>query len=136
MAEGFARVHGAHVIAPQSAGLAPAASIAPLTHKVMLEKNIDIHDLSPRSLDEVTGGLDLIINMSGRELPFKTRAPVEPWDVRDPIGESVQVYRAVRDDIEQRIIRLVASLDRRKPPASADGPATTQVDSRRRAPGK
>ena len=135
MAEGFARVHGAEVIAAQSAGLAPAAAVAPLTHQVMLEKNIDIQDLSPRSMDEVTGGLDLVINMSGHELPFKTRAPVEHWAIRDPIGESVQVYRAVRDEIEQRVIELVASLRARKPPGSAGLPEAP-VDTRRGAPGK
>lgn len=135
MAEGFARVHGADVVVAQSAGLAPAATVAPLTHKVMLEKNIDLHDLSPRSIDEVMGGIDLIINMSGHELPFRTRAPVEHWEIRDPIGESVQVYRTVRDEIEQRVIELVASLRARKPPASSGRPGA-RVDTRRRAPGK
>ncbi len=135
MAEGFARVHGADAIIAQSAGLAPAASVAALTHKVMLEKNIDIHDLSPRSIDEVMGGLDLIINMSGHELPFRTRAPVQHWEIRDPIGESVQVYRTVRDQIERHVIELVASLRARKPPGSSSRPGA-RVDTRRRAPGK
>ena len=102
MAEGFARAHGSGVIEPQSAGLAPARTIASLTHKVMLEKNIDMQYISSKGLDEIMGGIDLIVNMSGEDLPFKTRAPVERWDIRDPIGQSKQVYREVRDEIEQR----------------------------------
>jgi len=81
------------------------------------------------------GGIDLVINMSGHELPFKTRAPVEHWDIRDPIGESVQVYRAVRDQIEQRVIELISSLRARKPPGSASRP-DARVDTHRSAPGK
>jgi len=136
MAEGFARAYGGDLMSAQSAGLAPAASIAPLTHKVMLEKNIKLGDLSPRSLDEVMGGVDLIINISGHELPFKTRAPVEAWDVRDPIGESEQVYRQVRDEIERRVKKLIGSLRSRKPPASAERPGAQRVDSQGRAPRK
>ena len=136
MAEGFARAYGADLITPQSAGLAPAASIAPLTRKVMLEKNIKLEDLAPRSLDEVMGGVDLIINISGHELPFKTHAPVEDWVVRDPIGESEKVYREVRDEIERRVKKLISSLRSRKPPASAERLGGHRVDSQGRAPRK
>ena len=136
MAEGFARAYGGDLIAPQSAGLAPAAAIAPLTHKVMLEKNIKLEDMTPRSLDQVMGGVDLIINISGHELPFKTHAPVEEWDVRDPIGESERVYREVRDEIEGRVKKLLASLRTRKPPTSAERTAPQRVDSQGRAPRK
>jgi hypothetical protein len=50
--------------------------------------------------------VDLIINMSGYELPVeKSGGAVEEWDVRDPIGESEEVFREVRDEIEQRVLR-------------------------------
>ena len=136
MAEGFARAYGGDLVIAQSAGLAPAGSIASLTRKVMKEKNISLGDLAPRSLDEVMGGVDLIINMSGDELPFKTHAPVEVWEVRDPIGESEKVYRQVRDDIEQRVKHLISSLNARKPAASVERPATPRVDSQGRSPRK
>ncbi len=136
MAEGFARAYGGDLVAAQSAGLAPAGSIARMTHKVMLEKDIKLDDLSPRSLDQVMGGVDLIVNMSGDELPFKTHAPVENWEVRDPIGESEKVYRQVRDDIEQRVKKLLSSLRARKPPATAGRPEAPRVDSRGGGPRK
>ena len=116
MAEGFARVYGSDVIAPHSAGLAPAVSIAPLTRTVMLEKNIDIGDAFPKALDfAMRQGVDLIVNMSGRKLPPQSAVEVQDWDVRDPIGESEEVYRTVRDEIEQRVMRLILDTRRRAP---------------------
>ncbi len=123
MAEGFARTYGSDVLIAQSAGLAPAIVVAPLTHKVMLEKDIDLGDLYPKDLDHVREPADLIINMSGYPLPGQTHVPVEEWKVRDPIGESEEVYRAVRDQIEQKVRELVEALRTRK---AANG---TQVDT-------
>jgi len=136
MAEAFARAYGGDVMVAQSAGLAPARTIASLTQKVMQEKNIDLKDLSSKGIDEIVGGIDLIVNMSGEDLPFKTRAPVQRWDIRDPIGESKQVYRDVRDEIEKRVGDLIASLRGRKPAGSAARPAAARVDSRGRTPRK
>ena len=132
MAEGFARTHGADILVAQSAGLAPAMSVAPLTHKVMLEKNIDLGDLYPKAVDQVIEGAELIVNMSGHELPLKTKVTVEEWDLRDPIGESEEVYREVRDQIEERVLRLIETMRSRKPPASAGAPNAARVDTRRR----
>jgi arsenate reductase (thioredoxin) len=118
MAEGFARAHGSDVLEVQSAGLAPAMAVVPLTHHVMLEKNIDLGDCYPKELEHVEGEIDLIINMSGHDLPQRTGAQVEVWEVRDPIGESDQVFRQVRDEIEQRVLDLIGRLRSRKPAAS------------------
>jgi arsenate reductase len=146
MAEGFARAYGADVLSAHSAGLAPALAIQPLTHKVMIEKNIDLGQIYPKSIDMLQGDFDLVINMSGHARPFETKAQVEDWNVRDPIGEPEEVYRQVRDEIEQRIMRLVLGMRSRKPPKSEvqapetpgrkahtqAGPAA--VDTRRRTP--
>lgn len=131
MAAGFARAYGADVVAAESAGLAPAMVVASLTHKVMLEKNIDLGEDFPKSLDMIVlSDVDIIVNMSGYPLPIKTEARVENWTLRDPIGESEDVYRQVRDQIEQRVMRLILELRARKPAAS-QSPA---VDTHRRSP--
>jgi protein-tyrosine-phosphatase len=133
MAEGFARSLGSDVLIAQSAGLAPALAVAPLTHYVMLEKNIDLGDCYPKELARVEGEFDLTINMSGYELPPHPSAQVEDWKVVDPIGESEQVFRQVRDQIEQRVQQLVARLRSRKPAGSEARPAASEeVDTRRR----
>jgi arsenate reductase (thioredoxin) len=132
MAEGFAKTYGADVIEATSAGLAPAISIAPMTRQVMLEKNIDIGDAFPKGVGMVIpGGIDLIVNMSGHKLPAKTAAPVEDWEVRDPIGQSEAVYRKTRDEIERRIMTLILSIRKRE---AAEQESDTRVDTRRRRP--
>ena len=118
MAEGFARAHGSDILDVQSAGLAPALAVVPLTHHVMLEKNVSVGYCFPKELELIEGPLDLIINMSGYDLPIETHAQIEVWDVRDPIGESEQVFREVRDQIEQRVVDLIDRLRSRKPVAS------------------
>jgi arsenate reductase len=117
MAEGFARAYGSDVLIAQSAGLAPALAVVPLTHQVMLEKNIDLGDLYPKEF-ELEDGIDLVINMSGHELPLREGVAVEVWEVRDPIGESIEVFRRVRGEIEQRVRDLIERLRTRKPAAS------------------
>jgi arsenate reductase len=132
MAEGFARTLGADVLIAQSAGLAPAMAVAPLTHHVMLEKNIDLGDCYPKELEHVEGEIDLTINMAGYDLAPHSGGQIEAWDVRDPIGESEKVFRQVRDDIEQRVLQLVERLRSRKPASSEALAAGAPVDTRRR----
>ena len=108
MAEGFARAYGSDVLSAGSAGLAPATAIPPLTYKVMQDKNIPLAGQFPKGLDTWAGSsFDLIANLSGRKLPSAIAAPVEDWDVRDPIGAEEEVYREVRDRIEGLVMRLV-----------------------------
>jgi arsenate reductase len=133
MAEGFARTYGSDVLQAQSAGLSPAMAVAQLTHKVMLEKNIDIGDVFPKNFELAISNAELIINMSGFELPVKPVVPVERWEIRDPIGESEDVYREVRDQIEQRVMQLILALRARKQTEPA---GRSKVDTRRRSLGQ
>ena len=133
MAEGFARTYGSDVLQASSAGLAPAMALAPLTHQVMLEKNIDVGNVFPKDFKTVVGAADMIVNMSGFELPIKTTVPVEHWEIRDPIGESEEIYRQVRDEIEQRVMQLILTMRVRKQNKPA---ASRKVDSRRRSLGQ
>jgi protein-tyrosine-phosphatase len=135
MAEGFARAHGSDILDAQSAGLAPAIALAPLTHAVMLEKDIDLGDFYPKEfgfIQATVDSADLIINMSGYELPLKNPAPVEEWDVSDPIGESEEIFREVRDEIERRVLLLIETLRSRKTVASETVSTAARVDSRSR----
>jgi len=134
MAEAFARTHGSDVLEAQSAGLAPALAVAPLTQTVMLEKDIDLGDYFPKEMAEIQGSVDnvdLIINMSGYELQLKKPVPVEEWDVHDPIGEPEEVFREVRDEIERRVLQLIETLRSRKAVAS-EAANSIRVDSLRR----
>jgi arsenate reductase (thioredoxin) len=135
MAEGFARAHGSDVLEARSCGLAPALALAPLTHLVMLEKDIDVGDIYPKELGRMQGSaenVDLIINMSGYDLQLQSPVPVEEWDVRDPIGEPEEFFRDVRDEIEQRVLRLIETLRSRKTVGSETVSSASRVDTRRR----
>ncbi|MCC7500057.1 MAG: arsenate reductase ArsC [Bryobacterales bacterium] len=110
MAEGFARVYGGDVLKAASAGLAPAMIISPLTHQVMREKGVSTAGHFPKDIKLLDlEKFDLIVNMSG--LPFRgTAEKVEDWVVRDPIGANEAVFRQVRDEIEQRVQKLIIQL--------------------------
>src|SRR5688572_4507644 len=114
MAEGFAKTYGKDVMAVKSAGLAPAEIISPLTIRGMLEKNIQLEGHFPKPLSEFAlRDFDLIVNMSGYDMPRKTTVEVREWKVQDPIGESEEVYRKVRDLIENLVMHLILDLRRK-----------------------
>jgi len=127
MAEGFARRYGDDVIVAASAGLAPAAGIARDTARVMDEKNIDVRDQFPKSLKHLgRAEFDLVINMSGFELPDSVTAPARDWDVEDPMGEDFETYCKVRDQIEVLVMSLILEL-RRARKAFSVGQATRGI---------
>jgi arsenate reductase len=113
MAEGFARLYGSDVLIASSSGLAPTEIVVRETIECMREKGVDLSEHFPKRYDpHTTVNLDLIINMSGYDLPEPTVAPVRNWIVRDPIGQSEQVYRDSRDSIERQVMQLILQLRR------------------------
>ena len=113
MAEGFARTYGKDVIRPYSAGVAPASCLPPLTSAVMLEKGIDLDSHYPKAIDEVgVPRFDIVVNMSGFDLPWVDRAALREWQIEDPIGQPDKVYRRVRDEIETKVMALILELRR------------------------
>jgi protein-tyrosine-phosphatase len=118
MAEAFARQLGAGVVEASSAGLYQAPIIQPETLQVLaecgIEPGIAMALGPPRSLLQVDpAGVDLIVNMSG--------VPLDPllnsftgqqivWQVRDPIGQSIEVYRSARNQIEKKVTELLEQL--------------------------
>lgn len=117
MAQGFARCYGGDVMQAESAGLSPAAIIQPLTYEVMLEKNVSLDGQFPKDLSSVgVANFQILVNMSCVKLPSRIPIEVREWKVEDPIGREVQVYRAVRDQIEQLVMRLILELRRESKP--------------------
>jgi arsenate reductase len=111
MAEGFARAYGQGFWEVESAGLMPAIIIAPLTRRVMDEKQINLGEQFPKPLDWVRPEtFDLVVNLCGCTLPETLQVPIRNWDVDDPIGRSEKVYRKVRDEIEGLVRALLEEL--------------------------
>ena len=110
MAEAFARARGADVMEVQSAGVSPATMIAPLTKQTLAERSVNIGDQFPKGLDIIRRQpFDLVVNMTGIPVPLPG-ARIVDWVVPDPIGQKESVYRAVADQLEGLVMRLILEL--------------------------
>jgi arsenate reductase len=114
MAEGFANHYGSDVLRALSAGLAPTQKAPHETVAAMGEMNVDVSRHVPRRYDPFEAvDCDVVVNMAGFKLPGPAPKEVIEWNVRDPYGASIEAYRTVRDDLEQRVMRLILDLRRR-----------------------
>jgi protein-tyrosine-phosphatase len=111
MAEGFAHEYGADIVTAESAGLAPAGMVVDETVRTMADKSVDISAQYSKAfrLDEANE-CDLVVNMSGLGLPDGIQTTVIEWNVRDPIGQSDDVYTQVRDQVEALVTDLIWKL--------------------------
>ncbi len=111
MAVGFARAYGDDVLIASSAGLSPAAIVQPLTTQVMSARNVRLEGQFPKGMEILLREqFDLIVNMSGQKLPVAPGAKTRDWPVRDPIGQTETVYKAVAEQIEGLVMRLILEL--------------------------
>jgi protein-tyrosine-phosphatase len=124
MAEAIARHKAADVIEPSSAGLLPFGTIPATTLDVLRERGISFEGQNSKPLrsDEMSRA-DLVINMTGQagSAIFTEPVPrVEDWDVGDPYGFNLSVYRGICDQIEARVEDLARRLRRKALPTTAD----------------
>ena len=108
----FERVaQGRHTAA--SAGTTPAEHVHPEVVEAMGELGIDLADRTPRALDrQMAERADVVVTMGcGDECPYIPGKRYVDWELRDPTGLPVDQVRAIRDEIGQRVKRLVAELD-------------------------
>jgi arsenate reductase (thioredoxin) len=111
MAEGFARVLGAGKIEVSSSGL-EASHIDPITIEVMAEVGIDISKQTSKALSEFNPeDYNGVISLCGCgvNLPpaWVTREIFEDWQLEDPEGHDIEQFRIVRDQIKQRVQKLI-----------------------------
>jgi len=96
-----------------SAGLAPMPGIAPNTVIAMDEMNVDVSGHVPRPYHPLeAAAYDIVVNMAGFKLPGPAPRDVIEWQVNDPYGAPMDTYRTVRNDLEQRVMRLILDLRR------------------------
>ena len=114
MAEAIARHSAADVIVASSAGLVPFGEVPNTTLAVLQERGIAADGLHSKPLrSEDLSAADMIINMTGRSGAAIFTEPVanlEDWDVGDPYGFNLAVYRSIRDQIEARVEDLARRL--------------------------
>jgi arsenate reductase len=112
MAAGWLRHLAGDTVEVRSAGSAPADTINPAAVEVMREVGIDITDQKPKILEyEVAQHSDVIVTMGcGDTCPVFPGKRYEDWKLDDPAGRDVDAVRPIRDDLEQRVRRLLAQL--------------------------
>jgi arsenate reductase len=114
----FARAGGGRHRA-LSAGTTPAAHVHPEVVTVMNELGIDLAGRTPQLLTrERAEQADLVITMGcGDECPVIPGKRYIDWELTDPAGQPIDQVRAIRDDIDHRVHRLVEELDEDPSPA-------------------
>jgi len=98
----------------RSAGTEPADRVHPVVVAAMQEEGIDLSGRTPRLLDdELARWADVVITMGcGDACPVIPGKRYIDWDLQDPKDLPLDDVRAIRDDIESRIVGLVKDLDR------------------------
>ena len=96
-----------------SAGTTPAERVHPEVIEVMDELGIDLAGRTPRALDRAMAEhADVVVTMGcGDECPYIPGKRYLDWDLQDPKGLPIDQVRAIRDEIEGHVGRLVAKLD-------------------------
>ncbi|MFN6465549.1 MAG: arsenate reductase, glutathione/glutaredoxin type [Nostoc sp. DedVER02] len=114
MAEGFTRILGEGKVGVASSGLA-ASEVDPITVEVMSEIGIDISNQTSKALSDFNADdYNAVISLCGCgvNLPeeWVLRDIFEDWQLDDPAGQSIEVFRRVRDEVKERVVKLIESL--------------------------
>ena len=112
MAAGYLQHLAGDRIEVMSSGSAPKDQINPVAAEVMLEEGIDISRNEPKILtDEQVQASDVVITMGcGDACKFYPGKRYEDWELADPAGQDADTVRVIRDDIRQRIEKLISEL--------------------------
>jgi len=114
MAAAFLAHHGGDRVIVRSAGSAPADDINPAVVEAMNEVGIDLRaaGATPKKLsDAAVEASDVVVTMGcGDACPFYPGKRYEDWKLDDPAGQGVDSVRPIRDEIERRILGLLAEL--------------------------
>jgi protein-tyrosine-phosphatase len=112
MAAGWLRQLAGDQVEVCSAGSEPADRINPVAVAAMAEVGIDIAGEQPKVLTvDTVREADVVITMGcGDTCPIFPGKRYEDWELTDPAGQPIEVVRQVRDDIHDRIMRLLAEL--------------------------
>jgi protein-tyrosine-phosphatase len=92
-----------------SAGTHPAEHIHPVVVDAMLEEGIDLSNAKPHKLtSELAQGAEMLVTMGcGDECPYVPGLRRDDWPLPDPKGQGIEAVRRTRDEIKERILRLL-----------------------------
>ena len=93
-----------------SAGTHPAEHVHPVVVDAMRELGIDLSHAKPQKLTAALAqDAEMLITMGcGDECPYVPGLRRDDWPLPDPKGQGIETVRQTRDEIKQRVVRLLA----------------------------
>src|SRR5262247_1481477 len=112
MAAGFLERKAGETVRILSAGGEPADQLNPAVVEAMSEVGIDVSAERPKKLEtDMVRECDVVITMGcGDACPVFPGKRYEDWDLEDPAGKDLESVRRIRDEIDERVQRLVEEL--------------------------
>jgi len=114
MAEGYFNKYAPKGYEAISAGTRPVSQINPIAVQVMRESGIDISNQKSKELTEdMMRNSSKIVNMGCVEkesCPTLFLQNLVDWNIEDPKDKPIEKVRKIRDEIDQRVKELVASI--------------------------
>src|SRR3954452_15610372 len=119
MAAGLLQRRAGDTVRVISAGSEPAEQLNPAVVEAMEEVGIDISAEHPKKLDDaMVRQSDVVITMGcGDACPIYPGKRYEDWELEDPAGKDLETVRRIRDEIDERVRRLVGELTSARPGA-------------------
>ncbi|GAA1571087.1 arsenate reductase ArsC [Kribbella sancticallisti] len=112
MAAALLSHHAEGKVVVRSAGSQPAGDIEEPVAPLLDELGIEMIDAYPKPLtDDVVRAANVVVTMGcGDACPVLPGKRYYDWAIEDPAGQSADVVRRIRDDIDTRVRALLAEL--------------------------
>ena len=112
MAAGLVKLRSHGRIHVRSAGSDPGETVNPAVVEAMSEIGVDMSEEFPKPLtDEVVRAADVVITMGcGDACPIYPGKRYEDWVLDDPDGQDLAPVRRIRDEVGERVQRLIDEL--------------------------
>lgn len=112
MARAFLEHHAGDRAVGWSGGSEPGGALVPAVVTAMAERGIDISGEAPQPwTDETLRAADVVVTMGcGDACPIVPGTRYLDWELDDPAAEDLTRVRLIRDEIERRVLALLAEL--------------------------
>jgi arsenate reductase len=112
MAAGLLKLRSEGRINVRSAGSTPGEEINPNAVLALEELGVDMGEAFPKPLtDEVVRAADVVITMGcGDACPIYPGKKYEDWVLDDPAGQDLETVTRIRDEIDERVQKLIEEL--------------------------
>jgi arsenate reductase len=107
----FNKIADAQKVRAISAGTQPGAHVHPEVVEVMRELGVDLQSVVPTKLtDDLAAEANILVTMGcGEGCPVVPGVERDDWPLEDPKGQPLSRVRQIRDEVEQRVRKLLGA---------------------------